>query len=240
MAHRCPFCSNEISAGQRHDCECGGYIAFKLSILEKRNECIPHYVPFVQWLTNQPRRYLAAVAEHETMFPRLLMTHDLLVSAIAELYMATPARHFFSSNYTSEPYDEEVHALRRRLIGRELLRPQQQQQIQSDPLEPLVEPTQPTLSLEDHAYPFTLLLDETKTIEIQDCAICYEVMTPENVVTVDVCQHQFCVDCVVQQLKTKQSPLHERMKCALCRRACLHTLIFHSEETRRRSCSQFL
>lgn len=69
-----------------------------------------------------------------------------------------------------------------------------------------------------------VFLDEIKSAEICDCAICYEEeLQLKNFVTLN-CEHKFCKDCFKQSLRSVQSV----PTCALCR-AEITTIIVHDE-----------
>jgi hypothetical protein len=69
-----------------------------------------------------------------------------------------------------------------------------------------------------------VLLDENKSEEICDCAICYEEeLQMKNFVTLN-CEHKFCKDCLKNTFKNV-----ERVpKCALCR-AEITNIIVHND-----------
>ena len=69
-----------------------------------------------------------------------------------------------------------------------------------------------------------VLLDENKTEEICDCAICYEEeLQMKNFVTLN-CQHKFCKDCLKNSFKSVQRV----PTCALCR-AEITNIIVHND-----------
>jgi len=69
-----------------------------------------------------------------------------------------------------------------------------------------------------------VLLDENKSEEICDCAICYEEeMQVKNFVTLN-CQHKFCKDCLKNSFKSVQRV----PTCALCRSE-ITTIIVHND-----------
>jgi hypothetical protein len=69
-----------------------------------------------------------------------------------------------------------------------------------------------------------VLLDENKSEEICDCAICYEEeLQVKNFVTLN-CQHKFCKDCLKNSFKNVQRV----PTCALCR-AEITNILVHSD-----------
>jgi hypothetical protein len=69
-----------------------------------------------------------------------------------------------------------------------------------------------------------VLLDETQSEELCDCAICYEEeLQMKNFVTLN-CQHKFCKDCLKNSLKSVQ----QVPTCALCR-AEITKIIVHND-----------
>ena len=68
-----------------------------------------------------------------------------------------------------------------------------------------------------------VLLDENKSEEICDCAICYEEeLQVKNFVTLN-CQHKFCKDCLKNCLKS----LQRVPTCALCRAEITNIIVHH-------------
>lgn len=70
-------------------------------------------------------------------------------------------------------------------------------------------------------------LDENKSEEICECAICYgDDLIAKNFVTLN-CQHKFCVDCL--KCSMVHTPINQdKMNCALCRTE-ITTILVHDE-----------
>lgn len=64
-------------------------------------------------------------------------------------------------------------------------------------------------------------------VQICVCNICWEEKEKTKFVTY-LCKHEFCGECVLSTLKTKQQ--REKLKCALCRGE-VNSVTFYSEET---------